>query len=402
MRRTIRTLLLAVAVGGGLMAASTAPASEVIDLAAPIILDPPAPIASWPIAKCDPAKHQYIFPVTTTGAEICKGKAVRVGPGWWWRSWPGLVGANHYLSYYEAPTQPDPTSKAQYLPGIRLAGHYDIWVSWRATHNRADEVPFWIFPDDGKTYKMFVNQKSDTTGFRAVKLGNFFLEKHAMDKVVVEMRNDEGTHSKGVDGIFLKYTGPKNVTRVTASDGVFADKIRVRWTGVPGATGYKIYRSASTNTNPRNATAVGSVVGAGTTEFDDIGLNEGETFNYWVKAVGALGLLSKSYSPMNQGSTGVTPGVPQQVTATATLTDKVEVEWDAVDGATGYRVYRAPAADGTKAFLGEVAAPGLLYADVPPAADTSYFYFVTATKLGMESGYSAAAEGMMITPAAGH
>ncbi len=84
--------------------------------------------------------------------------------------------------------------------------------------------------------------------------------------------------------------------------------------------------------------------------------------------------------------------VPQNVSATkGTYSDRVEVSWNAVSGATSYKVYRATSASGEKTSLGSVASSP--YPDYSAVAGTHYYYFVTAVNSDGESAYSAAAEG---------
>ncbi|MCE7975166.1 MAG: hypothetical protein DYG92_12715 [Leptolyngbya sp. PLA1] len=67
----------------------------------------------------------------------------------------------------------------------------------------------------------------------------------------------------------------------TATDGTFADKVRITWPAVTGATGYQV-RRATTN----NSALSGSIgtVSAGTTLFDDMLASPGVTYYYWVQA----------------------------------------------------------------------------------------------------------------------
>jgi hypothetical protein len=386
---------VAVAAVAGLFLAAEASAQT-----GPVILKQPAPIAVWP-AKCDPATLQYVFPAKTDNK--CGGKGVLVGPGWWWRGWPGLVsGGTHYLSFYDAPTTPNETSKAQFFPAITVPGYYDIWVSYRTTHNRANQVPFWILPDDGKTYKMIVAEKSTSDGFRAVKLGNFFLGRRTRSgaRPVVEMRNDEGDHSKAVDGIFIKYTGPKNPSGVSASNGEYENTIELKWLHQAGVTSYNIYRSATTSV--QEAVLIDTVPTSATlktTLYTDTPPVKLQSYYYWVRSVGSLGKLAKGYGQMATGITGTVPAVPANVVAAAgaTATDPVVITWNAVATATSYGIYRADTADGPKTHLGDVLATAdpLQATDSAIEAGEDYHYFVTAKLAQMESGFSDRAEAII-------
>jgi hypothetical protein len=291
-RRTKKfAVALAVAFAGQWAAAAGAKAALVTLPAAKITAAPP-------FSACNLTQHQFILDASKVG---CGGKVVLTGPGWAVRAWPGMIRNDFwYLSFYDAPAAPDSTSKASFYPGITVPGLYDVWVSWRTSHNRATAAPFYIWADDGKTYKMTVNQKG-TDGFRATKLGTFFFKTHIRDKALVTIQNNEGTHSKSVDALFVKYVGPQNAKNLTASDAAYPDHVELKWSPVAGASGYRIYRSATTSV--ADATPITTVTPPAVT-YDDP-LDPEVTYNYWVRVVGALGKVSSGYSNMDTGSTSV-------------------------------------------------------------------------------------------------
>ena len=82
-----------------------------------------------------------------------------------------------------------------------------------------------------------------------------------------------------------RYSGewPAAPNNVSASDGLFCDKVRVTWGEVPGATGYKVYRSAT------GSVADGLLLGTSQSgAFDDVRA-AGRTVWYFVVASNACG-----------------------------------------------------------------------------------------------------------------
>jgi fibronectin type 3 domain-containing protein len=78
---------------------------------------------------------------------------------------------------------------------------------------------------------------------------------------------------------------PSVPTNVQASDGAYADRVRITWAASPEATSYTVYRATSTS---RRATKV--PVGTTTdTTFDDITASVGKTYYYYVKASNSYG-----------------------------------------------------------------------------------------------------------------
>jgi hypothetical protein len=131
---------------------------------------------------------------------------------------------------------------------------------------------------------------------------------------------------------------PGAPTGLSATDGTYADRVRVTWTapttgGLP--TGYKVYRYTSNNSG--SASEIGTSTG---TSYDDYVGNTG-TYWYWVKAENSAG-PSVSFSNGDSGYRTTPPGAPTGLSATdGTYADRVRLTWiPPTTGATGYRIYR--------------------------------------------------------------
>jgi fibronectin type 3 domain-containing protein len=157
---------------------------------------------------------------------------------------------------------------------------------------------------------------------------------------------------------------------IVASDGTSPIAVNVAWNPIPGVSTYRIYRA--------NGTAVPNVqvgeVSAGTS-FADISATVGTIFNYTVR-----GVFNGSESASGVANTGWrTIAAPASVAATdGTSTANVTVTWSAVPGTLDYRVYRAPAAGGTAALVGTVAATLTTFADTSAAPGQPFNYTVFA------------------------
>ena len=85
---------------------------------------------------------------------------------------------------------------------------------------------------------------------------------------------------------------PSTPTNVQASDGTYTDKVRVTWTGSSGATGYEVYRAASsTGSRSKLGSAASSTYDDTTAEYktyyvrnettgDTVVRNAGEVYGY--------------------------------------------------------------------------------------------------------------------------
>jgi C1A family cysteine protease/PKD repeat protein len=71
-------------------------------------------------------------------------------------------------------------------------------------------------------------------------------------------------------------------TNVAASDGAYADRVRVTWAAVSGATSYEVWRG--TNGQLTGAARIGD---SATTNFDNQALDPGGTYVYWIRAANA-------------------------------------------------------------------------------------------------------------------
>jgi|GEM_PF-1822898 len=91
--------------------------------------------------------------------------------------------------------------------------------------------------------------------------------------------------------VFQQVTNvPAPPATVTASDGTYADRVRVAWSASTGADGYQVYRSAQATGGM--AAAVSPALAA--LSFDDTSVVPGRLYYYWLKASNAFGWGSMS------------------------------------------------------------------------------------------------------------
>ena len=154
-----------------------------------------------------------------------------------------------------------------------------------------------------------------------------------------------------------------------AAQALSASSIRLSWNAVTGATGYRVYRSA---TSAGTYTQVGTAQGTG---FTDTGLSPNTTYYYKVAAYNTAGESAQA-GPASATTLADPPVAPTQLAAQALSASSIRLSWNAVAGATGYRVYRSATADGVYTEIGTTM--GTSYTDVGLKANTVYFYRVAA------------------------
>ena len=153
------------------------------------------------------------------------------------------------------------------------------------------------------------------------------------------------------------------------------------WNAVYGATSYRIYRSTSKGSGY-------SLLGTTTaTSYTNTGAKAGTTYYYRVKACNDAGLSPYSNIVSGQVKT-VTPkpAAPVVKIGNSASSGKPMLTWNAVSGATSYKVYRATSQKGTYSLLGTVTATS--YTNTGAKAGTTYYYKVKAVNSAGESAFS--------------
>lgn len=163
-------------------------------------------------------------------------------------------------------------------------------------------------------------------------------------------------------------------TDLQASDGSDNASIFVSWKPPIGATCYEVYRSNTSNV--LNATLVSSW--NSDAFFEDTSAIPGQTYFYWAKAASDCnGTNASDFSASDSGWRAL--GNPTNLSASDDLyTDRVEIAWNAVEGATHYRVFRNAANDSNGAAAISSWQTFLTYDDTTATAGQQYYYWVKA------------------------
>ena len=173
---------------------------------------------------------------------------------------------------------------------------------------------------------------------------------------------------------------------VRIGNSASSGKPMLTWNAVEGATSYRIYRSTSKGSGY-------SLLGTTTaTSYTNTGAKAGTTYYYRVKACNDAGLSPYSNVVSGQVKT-VTPkpSAPVVKIGNSASSGKPMLTWNAVSGATSYKVYRATSQNGTYSLLGTVTATS--YTNTGAKAGTTYYYKVKAVNSAGESAYSTTVSG---------
>jgi hypothetical protein len=191
--------------------------------------------------------------------------------------------------------------------------------------------------------------------------------------------------ASAVNAGYRGFTAPASVA---ATDGTSTANVTVTWAASTGATGYKIFRAIGS--------AVASQIGTTTTAltFADTTAVPGTIYNYSVKASGVTGVADSAASTVNAGWRNLP--APAGLIASDNLTTKINVKWNAVTGATGYKLYRGTSASSLTLLSTISVGTTITFDDTTAVTGTTYTYRVTARSAAGESAQSTADTGVRV------
>ena len=199
---------------------------------------------------------------------------------------------------------------------------------------------------------------------------------------------------------------------ISASNGIYTDKVRVIWGEMmasqmvffpifflsnqslitPDPPYFQVYRN-TTNTTSGATQLTGSHPAS---PYDDQSAMPGVTYYYWVRACNSFGCSGLSAS--DSGYRGVLtppPTPPSQLSASdGAFSDKVQLNWTIVNGATYYRVFRNTndTHDGEIVLADNHLANA--YDDYSAVPQMTYYYWVKACHSSGCSDYSSEVRGL--------
>jgi len=190
---------------------------------------------------------------------------------------------------------------------------------------------------------------------------------------------------------------PTGLTATTES----SQEIDLTWNDVPGETNFRIQRSPDGVNWVRIA-----IIPAGVTSYDDIGLRDGRTYYYRIRAANSAGLSALSTPVSTTTSTGLTfsPFVvwplsaPTGLTATAVSSGQINLSWDDVVGESNFRIQRS--SDGVNWTRIAISPAGTTsYQDFGLTGGHTYYYRVRAGNAAGVSPFSSIASAVTCPPA---
>jgi hypothetical protein len=153
-------------------------------------------------------------------------------------------------------------------------------------------------------------------------------------------RYPDGSRSSALSAYNTGWRKLEPPANVQASDGLYSDRVTITWDPAPGADYYQIYSSFDGGLL-EVISGPGWLPFLGNYSFDDVNVETGITYTYYVKA--ALNVAGNRASELSDGDTGwkTFTTAPTASATDGTYTNRVAVSWNSVPAATHYAVFRS-------------------------------------------------------------
>jgi fibronectin type 3 domain-containing protein/archaellum component FlaG (FlaF/FlaG flagellin family) len=252
--------------------------------------------------------------------------------------------------------------------GVVTASSRSIRVSWSAATG-AESYNIYRSDTAAGTYDQVGTSATTSYTDTALQLNSSYYYK-------VSALNSGG---ESIPSIFVSGTTTLSAPTDLSVSAQTVSSLTINWSLVPGASSYRIYRSAAFDGLYNQ---IGTPAAA---SYTDTGLSSGTRYYYKVSAVDNEAESAQSVSV--SGTTRLS--APSGLNVSSAATGSITLNWSSVPEASSYKVYRSTRADSTSYPYNQIGTSvATSYTDTGLSAGTTYYYKVVAVNGGEESDKS--------------
>lgn len=252
------------------------------------------------------------------------------------------------------------------VPKVTLANHADgVSIKW-------SEV------EGAEKYRIYRKVKGEASWTGLATLSNetiSYIDKDATTGTVnyYAVRAYIDNTWSSYDSYAINYLATPKVKKSYSDMG---KGITLQWNAVAGAAKYRVYRATD---DGKKWVLLGTVTG---TSYTDKNVTLGKSYKYTLRAENGKNLSAYVKAGWKVQYTLATPSV----TKVTTTSNSIKIQWNAVNGAEGYRVYRKKSGEANWTLLAKVT--GKSYTDKNVKAGSVYTYTLRAYKGKNLSAYN--------------
>jgi len=309
--------------------------------------------------------YTYVKDVTSAGAEIT---GLQPNTTYYYKvSASNSYGESPQSNYVSATTLGDSSTNLPAAPTGVIATAVSssrIELSWNVV---SDATGYYLYQSTTGASGTYNKYSSPVT---ALGFGNTGLPPNTTYwyKISAYNSNGEGPQSNYVFATTL--AGPPAAPTGLTATATSSSQIDLSWNAVSGATGYKIYQSLSVD-GPYNFLTSSTSPAA-----INIGLQANLTLYYKVSSYNSNGEEGPQSDYAYATTLSNVPAAPTGLTATAVSSSQIDLSWNEVTGAIGYRIYQSTSANGDYYLLTSSTSPAAINIELP--ANMTVYYKVTA------------------------
>jgi fibronectin type 3 domain-containing protein len=249
---------------------------------------------------------------------------------------------------------------------IAEASITSVQISWNAVYGATSYKVYRTTGSITASYVQVATTKMFSWSDTSLVVGQpYYYKVSAISSTANESRQSEAV------SIFMP---PGNVR----TSSITTVSITLEWNAIGGSSGYNIYRSNDENGiyDKVNTDTITGTVFTDTNLVPDTG--------YYYKTSAMFGDIEGfQSSPI---STATLSPIPTNVRVKNLSTISLSIEWNIVNGASGYNIYRSVAEeDGIYSLINTDVVTGIEFTDMGLSPDTSYYYKVSSINNGIES-----------------